>query len=231
MKHGVTPAGPIKAPTPYSMPLRRKRNDASQLEFDLLVEAAVNASREMAARRKARRREDRDWRKAVRLLEAPWRSKHGFGRTCISAAAERIKHCASLREGIVLAASRLSELLDMEIEEGGENPGWREKYDAFCAYKKSVHGSSEDEADQMICAFWELSLEVFQIYYALDTMSDWSLFEHVCSCASDDLEAADVPGKQARMLEYYSQVVIWMHGLITKTDPWDDAGEEHASGS
>ena len=207
------------------MARQRKRKNGLQLEFESLVAAAEFASESMAAQIRERRRLERAQRKAVRLLQAPTRSNHHFDGAWIKGVRKRIRQSDSLRAAVVLAATKLSELVDLEIEEEGHDPEWREKYDAFCAYKKSRYDSSEDELDRMLCVFWELSRELFEIYYSLNTMSDWALFERACSGEVDNLEAADVQAKQASLLEYYAQVVTWMHMSIVHCPPWEELDE------
>lgn len=204
----------------------RKRKNPFQLEFAALVEAAEHASLELLAQRRARRRLEREQRKAVRLLEAPWRSRNGFDEDWLNTSRERIEKCDSLREGIVLAASRVSELLDKEIEDEGEDPEWKLKYDAFCAYKKEQHAASEDEDERVFFVFWEMVRELFETYYALNSMDDWRLFEHACSGQEGDLNAADIPGKQRTLLEYYSGVVYLMHTLLVNNFFEEQEGEQ-----
>ncbi len=193
---------------------QRKCKKPSQLEFSALVEAAENASRELFAQRRARRRVEREQRKALRLLKTPWLSKNGFDEAWLKSARKRIETCDTLREGIILAASRLSELIDMTIDEEELDPEWKGKYDAFCAHKKIRHAGTEREEDKMLCVFWEMSREIFETYYALNSMDDWTLFERVCSGDMDDLEATDFLGKQTSLLKHYSSVVYLMHMLI-----------------
>jgi hypothetical protein len=204
------------------------RKNSRQLEFSALVEAAESASREIAAQRKAQRRLAREQRDAVRLLHAPKGSKHGFNRPWMNAVTMRIRQSFTLREGIVFAASRLSELLDLEIELANEDPEWREKYDAFCDYKKSVYSSSEEDTDKMICMCWEFGRELFEIYYSINTINDWSLFEHFAPNDDGNNLSADFLVKQASRLDHCAEVVWWIHLLITNVAP-DDGAEERRS--
>ena len=212
------------------MARRRKRNN-QQLEFVALVEAAKEASKEMAAQIRAQRSQERVQRQAMRALEAPRRFSHGFDGDWIKDVVTRIKEAGSLREGIVLAASRLSQLLDMEIEEEGYAEEWREKYDAFCAKQRNRYVDSEEEAYQTLCEFWGLSEELFQLYYSLNSMSDWDLFEEVCSGEVESFTAADFASKQACLLEYYSEIVVWMHIFIANYSPSRESTGESVAGS
>ena len=200
------------------MARRRKRNN-QQLEFVALVEAAEEASNEMAAQIRVQRSQERIQRQAMRALEAPRRFNHGFDGAWIRDVVTRIKQAGSLREGIVLAASCLSQLLDMEIEEEGYAEEWREKYDAFCAKQRNRYVDSEEEAYQILCEFWGRSEELFELYYSLNSMCDWQLFEEVSSEEDENFSGADFAGKQACQLEYYSEIVVWMHIFIANYSP------------
>jgi hypothetical protein len=204
------------------MARRRKRKSGPQLEFVALVEAAEAASSEMAARLRAQRSRERAQRQAMRALEAPRRFSHGFDGSWIRDVAARIKQAGSLREGIALAASWLSMLLDMEIEEEDQAVAWWEKYDAFCAKQKNRYGLSEDVAYQKLYGFWEVTEEFFKLYYALNSMNDWQLFEEVCSGEGEDFDGGDFARKQAYLLEDYAEIVVWMH-IILANYPVEEA--------
>ncbi len=194
------------------------------MEFPALVAAAEFASYEMAGQLQTRRRFERDRRKAVRLLEAPWRCHHGFNGSWMKTVADRILQSASLREGIVITASRLSELLDMEIEGLGMDREWKEKYDAFCAHKRGLYPSQEQEAEKMLGAFWDISGDIFKTYYALDSMNDAELLEHVCSGVLADLKDTETCTRQTVILAFYSEIVSLMRRMLTR-DASPDEGE------
>ena len=198
------------------MQRQRRRKDNAQLEFPALVAAAEIASYEMAGQLQVRRRLERDRLKAIGLLETPWRYQHGFDNTWMKAVAERILQSTSLREGIVVTASRLAELLDLEIEGLGMHPHWKEKYDAFCAYKLGQQPSLEAEADKVLRAFWDTSAEIFKTYYALDSMNDAQLLEHICSGAVGDLKETDPSMRQTVILAFYSEIVFLMRRMVTR---------------
>lgn len=200
--------------------------NSCQLEFITLVEAAESASREIAAQRKAQRRLERERTDAMRLLQAPRGSKHGFDRPWMNAVVASIRQSVSLREGIVIAASRLSELLDLEIEQSDEDPEWREKYDAFCDFKKSMYSSSEEDIDKMTSMCWELGRDLFEKYYSLNTISDWNLFEQFHSYDDGNDVSGDFIARQASHLEHCAEVVWWIHLLVTNVAPNDEFDDE-----
>lgn len=208
------------------MQRHRKYANPNQLEFAALVEAAENASREIAAQRRARRHWARDQRKAMCLLEAPWRSRNGFNEAWLASTTKRIKQCASLREGIVLTACRLAELLDMDIETGVHDPKWKGNYARFCVYRRSLHDDPSDKADAILRVFWEEVRDLFKTYDALNRMDAWSLFERVCSGEIDDLKATNSCAKEAILLENYSAIVSLMHMLVTDNSTHEDTEAE-----
>lgn len=109
-----------------SMHRQRKREDEARLEFEGLAESAVNASAGFMARKRALRPAEREGKNAVLLLNTPWELNNKFNGAWLGAVAGDIERCGSLREGLVPTVRRLSELLDLEIQEDGHDPEWGE---------------------------------------------------------------------------------------------------------
>jgi len=209
---------------------RRNRKNADQLEFVSLAAEAEAASRKLVAQRKAQRRWARMQGKALREPESGLIPALGYNGEWIKTVKTRIKQCVTLCEGVVLTAARLAEPIDLEIDHDGHEQEWKEKYAAFCEIKKSMHATSE-KGDELVHAVWDSCAKVFSLYDALNTISEWSLYEKFCSGQEDKLEAASVQSKEKDFLEQYAERVAWLHILVAGYQPWNDVEDDAVSKS
>ena len=207
---------------------QRNRVGTNQLEFDALVAEAIRASKGPLAARNANKATA--LRRLKHLQELRRISNEGVvydHKWMLSVKAE-IQRASSLRAGVVLTASRVSELLDLEIDRDHYDPEWKIQYDAFCRINQEAIGNPEDEADEFMKETWKDCAALFSLYYRLNDISDWALFETLSSGAWESPESATGSNETAA-LESLMGTLECMHVLVTGLEPLDDTDARELS--
>lgn len=207
----------------------RKIGNSPQLEFTALVDAAEAESLGLLQKQKKKRRKEMVQLIALRRPSARLQLTDYFSlyeESWIEAARSQIKASSSLRGAIILTTSILSELLDLKIDQSEHPEHWKEKYDEFCDVHRRFYEGFDDEDSKIIGSIWEMCCGTFQLYYIINSLSDWDLFEGLCSGEEDTLEEYGQENALANQLERFSELATMVHFVTTEYDLFDDEEEE-----
>ena len=204
----------------------RKIGNSPQLEFTALVDAAEAESLGLLQKQKKKRRKEMVQLIALRRRSARLPLTDYFSlyeESWIEAARSQIKASSSLRGAIILTTSILSELLDLKID---QSEHWKEKYAEFCDVHRRFYEGFDDEDSKIIGSIWEMCCGTFQLYYIINSLSDWDLFEGLCSGEEDTLEEYGQENALANQLERFSELATMVHFVTTEYDLFDDEEKE-----
>ena len=196
------------------MRTRRKTRNSMQLEFAVFVQEAEVASQALAGHYKERRRAQRAQSKNSKRSYST-----SYNNPWLSAVTACIKHSSTLRGGMILTAARLSDLLDLELEVAGHSQHWEEKYDEFCDAQATYYAGLEDEPAKIVAQIWARCRDVFRLYYAIHSLTDWDLHQTLRSqagafSAEDGTEIAET-----KCLQNHADLVVSLHFLVTVYGP------------
>jgi hypothetical protein len=185
-----------------------------QLEFPVFVQEAEFASQALADQSREKRRVQRAQRNTLGKSSSP-----SFDKSWLAAVTARIKYSSTLREGIILTSTRMSELLDLELECEGHPQHWQEKYDVVCDAQARYYAGLEDEPAKIVAQIWARCRDLFRLYYAIHSMSDWDLYETLCSGGAAFPAEAGPESAKAQCLQNHSDLVVSLHFLVTVYGP------------
>lgn len=207
---------------------QKNRVGTNQLEFDELVAEAIRASKGPLAARNANR--TMALRRLKRLQELRRISNEGvvYDHKWMLTVKAEIQRASSLRAGVILTASRVSELLDLEIDRDHYDPEWKLQYDGFCRINLEAVGTPEDEADEFMRETWKDCAALFSLYYRINDISDWALFETLSSGDWESQEPA-TSSKEIAALESLVATLECVHVLVTGLEPLDDTDTRELS--
>ena len=196
------------------MRTRRKARNSTQLEFAVFVQEAEVASQALAGHSREKRRAQRAKNKSTSRY-----SSTSYDKPWLAAVTADIKHSSTLRGGLILTAARMSELLDLELEVAGHPQHWQEKYDEFCDAQARFHAELEDEPAKIVAQIWARCRDLFRLYDAIHSVSDWDLHETLCSQAGAFPSEAGPETAKAQCLQNPSDLVVSLHFLVTVYGP------------
>lgn len=139
-----------------------------------------------------------------------------FGEAWLDEAYHNIKITKNLRDGLVMTAGYISDLLDFLMEKNhGEDAG--SNYSEYCGSVIQAIGADPDEGAQVAVFCWKVAQLILEAYEACHGMNDWELYEHLESV----LPTEDKPqeDREGSLFEVFRGCLCLLHGWITVESP------------
>jgi hypothetical protein len=188
---------------------RKKKGSSSaeQLEFDFVASVTNSPRPGLSERRRGRN--------ASRLaagcpVDEEW----------IESSCDRIRRARDLREAVALAACYLADLIDYDIEVRGYGEQWNHRYQMYCVAKYDGYFEKEGQTLGVPGLVWLTARRIFKIYERSNQITDWALFQDLCTCKAMELEDLDGGNSDAALTEFLCCCVWGAHDLLINAGSW-----------
>lgn len=188
-------------------PKKTGLSKSEQLEFDFV--ASLTSSPRSGSGRPKR------GRKASKLssgcpVDEEW----------IESSCDRIRGARDLREAVALAACYLADLIDYDIEVRGYGEAWHHNYQMYCIAKYDGYFEKEGQSLGVPGLVWLTARRIFKIYERSNRMTDWALFQDLCTYRAMDQADLDVGSSDAVLTEFLCCCVWGAHDLLINGGSW-----------
>ena len=138
-----------------------------------------------------------------------------FGDDWIDEVRNSITNARDLRGAVTLSACYLAELIDLEVEKRGYCEEWKQAYSAYCSVQlHSFTGTPEqDEALAVPRVAWAFAALIFHTYEHSNELTDWHLFEELCSGEMTPEESSEAT-PEAYTINLFSCCLWAIHDIV-----------------
>ncbi|NBV85751.1 MAG: hypothetical protein EBS01_05705 [Verrucomicrobia bacterium] len=190
---------------------------AEQIEFEFAA-TVTTAPKKKRRRRKASPSAAAGADGANAQVEGRRESRHelseeAFGDDWIEEVCWNITQAKDLREAVALSACYLAELIDLEVEKRGYCDEWKQAYSAYCSTQLYSLTPEEDESLSAPGLAWAFATLIFQTYERSNELTDWHLFEELCS-GEMDLADSDAESPEAHTINLFSSCLWVIHDIV-----------------
>ena len=202
--------GFVETATGKRPPKGRARKSAAKLRAEKLAQT-INAPGEEPLK-SALSVPFGDTKKAITGFN--WNNAPGvFGLEWIKGARENIRNARDLREAVALSACYLTDLMDHDIDLRGHNEAWKQEYEAYCwTHYFSLAIETEPELEKLRPMWWMAGV-ILYTYNNANDLSDWELYEELCSFEVDATDL-DGNGAEASFMEFLASFLSKAHDLL-----------------
>jgi hypothetical protein len=141
-----------------------------------------------------------------------------FGDDWIDEVRNSITNARDLREAVTLSACYLAELIDLEVETRGYCDEWKQAYSAYCSVQLHSFTSTPDEDKALAVPrlAWAFAALIFYTYERANELSDWHLFEELCSgeMAPEDSGDSEEVTPEAYTINLFSCCLWAIHDIV-----------------
>ena len=141
-----------------------------------------------------------------------------FGDDWIDEVRNKITNARDLREAVTLSACYLAELIDREVETRGYCDEWKQAYSAYCSVQLHSFTSTPDEDKALAVPrlAWAFAALIFYTYESANELTDWHLFEELCSgeMAPEDSEDSEEVTPEAYTINLFSCCLWAIHDIV-----------------
>jgi hypothetical protein len=131
-----------------------------------------------------------------------------------------LKATENIRDGLVMTAGYISDILDLLIEKNdAEDAG--SNYSDYCGHIIRCISTSSVEGDQIAAFCWRIAQLILDVYESCHGMNDWDLCERLESV----LPTLDTPRQDTEdsLSEIFRGCLCLLHGWITQEN-WTQSG-------
>lgn len=188
-------------------PKKRGLSKSEQLEFDFVASLKISPR---SGSRKRKRGTTASKLSTGCPVDEEW----------IESCSDRIRGARDLREAVALAACYLADLIDYDIEVRGYSEAWNYDYQSYCITKYDGYFEKEGQSLGVPGLVWSTARRIFKLYERSNRMTDWALFQDLCTYRAMDQADLDVGSSDAVITEFLCICVWGAHDLLINGGAW-----------
>jgi len=138
-----------------------------------------------------------------------------FGDDWIDEVHNSIINARDLREAVTLSACYLAELIDLEVETRGYCDEWKQAYSAYCSTQLHSFTLTPDVDETLAVPrlAWAFAALIFHTYEHSNELTDWHLFEELCSGEMTPEESIEAT-PEAYTINLFSCCLWAIHDIV-----------------